>query len=831
MRRRTAITGWRLARLTALGVEDAWVPTTVPGSVHTDLLSAGLIRDPYVGQGEADSRWVCDADWRYEVAIEVAASGTSRLDLVADGLDTDATLRINGVEFAHTRNQHRSYRFDLAAIAGTGRHRLSIDFASPIRSARDFEARAGAMPMVGDAAPYNAIRKMACSFGSDWGPHLPTSGIWKPIALESWHTARLDVVRPDVRVDDDGSGKVSITVRVQHSEARDAPEVPADVTRARPLTVRVRLVQPDGTVCTSNASVIADAAAIELFVPSPELWWPRGYGGQPLSRLEVELHGEEILDAWYQDVGFRRVEVRSQPDEHGVSFQLVVNGQPILVKGANWTPDDFLRPIAGADYGASLNDAVEANVNLLRVWGGGIFESDDFYGRCDRLGIMVWQDFLFSCACYSEAEEMVKEIAAEARENIIRLAPHPSLVIWNGGNETDEGYHDWGFRERLGDGVPWGDGYFRRLLPELLAELDPGRPYLPSSPFSSRDPSVPTEPSDGTTHSWKVWYSRDYTAYADSVPRFVAEFGFLGAPAFSTLERALDGEPADLSSASLVSHQKADDGFGRLERGWTPHLSTPANFDDWHFTTQLNQARAVRFGIEHFRSHWPRTTGTIMWQLKDCWPVIGYAAVDGDRHRKPLWHAIRSIYADRVLMLVQRDGALALVAGNDADESWIADVRVQRRAFDGTELASQMVRVDVDARSGVVVSLDPAVATGSVTEPQRAAWAVTAEADGAERAYWYPVEDVAGLLPAAAFNAQVDRRDGGYRMTVRALTLIKDLVLQPDRLDPGARVDRALVTLFPHETAVFDVHSTRELDQTKLVIRPVLRCANDLVKG
>ncbi|GAB3537952.1 glycoside hydrolase family 2 protein [Arthrobacter tecti] len=800
---------WQMGQL-ANGVVKTYFPASVPGSVLHDLVKARVIDDPYVGLGESSASWVAEADFRYESVIEVE-NGDDRIDLVAHGLDTDAVLRLDGVEIGRTRNQHRTYRFDLRSHTGPGSHVISIDLLSAVRSARAFEDRIEPKPLVGDTPPYNAIRKMACSFSSDWGPHLPTSGLWKPIGLERWDGVRLDEVQPRVRVDD-GRGLIDITARLERTRPGDA-------------TLIAHLWHPDGSRSRTESSGSGDELNITMTVDSPNLWWPRGYGDQPLYRLTIELWSDGVQrDEWCREIGFRTVRVDSRPDDHGVPFTLQVNGQPILIKGANWTPDDFARPLVGADYPRSIADALNANMNLLRVWGGGIFESDQFYELCDRSGIMVWQDFLFSCACYSESEELAAEVAAEARQNILRLAPHPSLVLWNGGNETDEGYHNWGFRDRMPAGADWGDGYYRRMLPDLLEELDPDRPYIPSSPFSPENPSIPTDPNQGTSHSWKVWYSRDYTAYAETVPRFVAEFGFLGPPAYSTLLRALDGDQPSLNSPALISHQKADDGFNRLERGWTPHLPTPVDFDDWHFTTQLNQARAVRFGLQHFRSHWPRTAGSIVWQLKDCWPGIGYAAVDGDRHRKPLWHAIRSIYADRVLMFVERDAALLLVLGNDTPTTWGAGVTLSRRRFDGATLAAAEMEVEVPPRSSLTVP----VPSGVLFADSVADAVLTAEAQGAQRAYWYGAEDIALNLPEHMFDASIEHTDLGCELTLEAHSFTKDLCLFPDRLDSTARVGQALVTLFPGERAMFEIESDQTLDLAALVKRPVLRTVNDL---
>src|SRR5699024_9845980 len=344
---------------------------------------------------------------------------------------------------------------------------------------------------------------------------------------------------------------------------------------------------------------------------NPQLWWPRGYGDQPLYTVEVDLHDADhrVLDSRVRRIGFRTAGVREEPDEIGTSFTVVVNDRPILAKGANWIPDDcFPARLTAADYRASITDAVEAGMNVLRIWGGGLYESELLYDLCDELGILVWQDFATACAAYSELDPLRSEFEAEARENIVRLAWHPALFHWNGSNENVEGYYHWGWKETLPEGTGWGYGYYTELFPSLLAELDPPRSYTPSSPFSRPLVDEPRHPDHGTVHNWVAWASEqdnDYTRYRDTVPRFSAEFGYQGPAAYATIARAITERPLQVDSPAMESHQKADGGQDKLLRGLAPHLPVPQGFDDFHATTQLNQARALICGIGHYRSHWP----------------------------------------------------------------------------------------------------------------------------------------------------------------------------------------------------------------------------------
>ena len=788
-------------------IADRIVPATVPGEVQLDLMSAGLIDDPFDGANEKVQAWIGYCDWRYRTKFEWAPNDADRHDLVADGLDTAATITLNGTEVGRTQNQHRGYRFDIAALLVEGNNELVVDFRSPIEFAREQEALLGARPTVMHH-PFNAIRKVASNFGWDWGIDVSSSGILKSIGIESWSGVRIASVRPLTEIDGD-SGTVNAHVDLEWARTGTADaELMATVNDVTE-TVVVKNGQTDATVRVSAGSI--------------DLWWPRGYGVQPLYDVTVSIGDAE----WSSRIGFRTVELDTAPDAHGSPFSILINGQLIGIRGANWIPDDaFVTRITRERYRTRITDAVDANMNLLRVWGGGMYESDDFYDACDELGVLVWQDFLFACAAYAEEDPLQSEVEAEARQNITRLSTHPSLALWNGCNENIWGYLEWDWRRQLGDNT-WGEGYYLDLLPSLVAELAPGTPYSPGSPFSFTKWAHPNDPRNGTMHIWDVWNSKDYTVYADYEPRFASEFGFQGPPAWSTLAGAVHDEPLEPHGEQMLVHQKADQGNRKLERGLGSHLPQPRSIEEWHWATQLNQARAIRFGIEHFRSLWPLNTGSIVWQLNDDWPVISWAALDYFGHRKPLWHALKQAYADRLLTIQPRDGVPTLVAHNDSSERWMATAAISRTALDGTELATQNVEIDLEPRGIVLVPLESEVLNVTDATGQF----VQAHSSGANPAFWYFVEDPElALEPAtSALDVAVDSIDGGATVTVRARSLVKDLILQADRLHPQASVDTGLVTLPAGSSVVFTI--TGDIDPNAVTGFPVLCSVNDLVSG
>ena len=501
----------------------------------------------------------------------------------------------------------------------------------------------------------------------------------------------------------------------------------------------------------------------------------------------------------------------------------------------NWIPDDhFLTRITAERLERRLDQALAANVNLIRVWGGGIFESEEFYRACDERGLLVWQDFLLACAAYPEESPLWEEIEAEARENVVRLMPHPSLVLFNGGNENLWGEADWNWRAAL-HGRTWGARYAFELFPKIVAELDPTRPYCDNSPYSPRlngDAVHPNDPDHGTHHQWEVWNHVDYTAYRSEIPRFCSEFGFQAPPAWRTLidsVHAVDGGPLDAASdpkndANFLLHQKADDGNGKLDRGLAPHLGVPDNFADWHWATQLNQARAVTYAIDHYRRWWPRTAGAIVWQLNDCWPVTSWAAIDFEERPKPLWYALRRAFAPRNVVFATEDGVLSAVIINDTDQAWQGELELSRQGIDGLHARQGGGRGQRRAKNHSANRPAPRAlhtrgsdrrdSGGSSRHPDRGC------TRSSRTSSWHWMQIRSTLRSCET--------EDGYVVEVTARSLACDVTLLADRAAEDATVDDALVTLPAGQSTTFRVRtSARDLEQV-LDRPPVLRTANDL---
>jgi beta-mannosidase len=787
--------GWTVSLIDGRDVPDAvaasarsGIAATVPGQVHADLQREGLIPDPTIDDNERVVGWVGRSGWRYETTVERPQGQFDRLDLVFDGLDTVATLSIDGVQLGQTANMHRSYRFDVGdALAASGL--LRVDFASAYDYTAELERRFGA-PVGPYSEPFGLIRKMACSFGWDWGLTLVSAGIWRPVRLEAWSTARIASVRPLTSVSSDGG---LLDLRVEIERARDTG-----------LTAAVRVIGP-GVELELDLEIAEDATSLQRLIelPGALAWWPRGYGEQPLYEVEVTLlDGTDRLDRSSSTVGFRSVEIETTPDERGSSFILSVNGTPVEVRGFNWIPDDILPSrMTGQRYRDRIATAVGVGANLLRVWGGGIYESREFYEACDEAGILVWQDFLFACSTYPEADPILAEVIAEAKENITRLSPHPSLVVWSGNNENLWLHDREGWAEEIA-GRPWGSGYYLDLLPALVADRDPSRAYVAGSPWSGSTEIEPNSVDHGSHHSWDVWNALDFEHYRDSEPRFIAEYGWQSPPAWRTIRDAVSDSPMTPDSPGVLWHQKANDGQAKLARGIAAHFGTvPKDFDRWHFLAQLTQSRAITVAIEHWRANWPHTGGTILWQFNDLWPVSSWSALDSAGRLKPLMHELRRLFADRLVFLERVGDELLLGVSNATDAPWSLPVTVRRFDVGGAVLASVTLEVAVPPREVARIAVPAEVAARTTAREFIVAdvGATVAQGESA-RAFWYDLPDADVEWQEPRYSVLLSEGDGGTEVTITAETLVRDLLLQADRAHPDAVASRGFVTLLPGES-------------------------------
>ena len=825
MHRQSLDSAWTLRAVGDLSqvpaaLRDRSFAARVPSCAHTVLLRHGAIDDPYLGEGEALTAWIGLTDWEYRLAFDAddRLFDHERIDLACDGLDTIATVCLNDAVIGRGENMHVGYRFDVRSALRRGNNVLSITLASPVRYARSHRDRLGPLPAAGMAAgPYNFIRKMACNFGWDWGPQLTTSGIWRPVALEGWSRVRIARVIPQVLSATAESASVRVRVETESTDPRGT---------------RIVCSWVDAALGSDQSRPAAPTQSFDMVIHRPDLWWPVGHGRQPRYGIDIDVRddGDRPLDGITRTIGLRTIELDTAPDDIGRRFVVKVNGKPIFCRGFNWIPDDCFLDRANdpARLRRRIRQAVDCGTNMLRVWGGGIYETDDFYDLCDEMGVLVWQDFLFACAAYPEEAPFKSLVEQEARDNVARLSHHPSLVLWNGNNENLWGYRDWGWQKnRLVDGRTWGPGYYFDLLPKLVQEIDASRPYWAGSPWSG-DHDVdnglhPNLETHGNKHVWEVWHGPgDYANYRRFTPRFCSEFGFQGPPTFATLSRVMPPDQRRRDSRQMEIRQKSPGGNERNDRIAAMYFDLPAGFDDYLYILQVMQARAVTCGVEWFRSRQPTCMGTLIWQLNDCWPVHSWAAIDGDGREKPLFFAARRFYADRLLTIQPAGAGHQLHAINDSDAPWTDVVTIAVRDFVTPGAISHRAPFTVEARGQAIIPLP----SGLLRQVDPSRQCLAAHADGARPAFWFDAPDRLLHYPVPQFDADLSRIGEEWLLRLSAGTLLRDACIFVDRIDPDATVSDQMLTLLPGESAEIRIRSTRSLTVEQLLSPPVFNCVN-----
>ena len=677
---------------------DEWLPAQVPGSVQTDLLALGRIPDPFVADNELQVQWVTDRDWEYRLAFQADPEtlAKKRVFLVCDGLDTLADVTLNGQTLGHAENAFRQYRWDVKTILIEGENELLITFPSPMAYIRPLVEE---QPLRNPhhslpGGPY--LRKAPCQFGWDWGPKLPPVGIWKDVRLEGYSVARL----------------YDVHLRQQHKDGNVAISACVSVARCTDanLCVELCLTGPDGQEQEAGVKLVDNQidGTVTIDVADPQIWWPNDLGPQPLYDVTVNLTQDDaLLDRRTFKIGLRTLELRQEPDEFGTSFTFVVNGVPIFAKGANWIPaDSFPTRISDEILEHLISSAAQAHMNMLRVWGGGFYEEERFYDLCDRYGILVWQDFCFSCSVYPDDDAFFENVRAEAVENVRRLRHRTSLALWCGNNEMEVGWISWGW-EHLAESERFKRAYdrmFHHFLPEICAVEDPDTPYWPSSPSSNTPFVSPDGTRAGDTHNWMVWHGdKPFEAYREHDSRFVSEFGFQSLPCLDTVRTYADEADWNMTSYIMEHHQRNDAGNGKIINYMTDHFRMPKDFPSLVYVTQILQAECVRTGVEYWRRNRRCTSGALYWQLNDCWPVASWASLDYFGRWKALHYAARRFNAS-VLLSAEREGTVTtLFLTNDTTDEWQGTVRWSLETLAGKVLADGEEVVTIPAVSATHV--------------------------------------------------------------------------------------------------------------------------------
>lgn len=798
------------------------IPATVPGSIHTDLIAAGVIKDISIDGKEQDQFWIWKTDTEYSTTLE-RDSRPGNKTLIFYGLDTICTVFVNGIEKLKTKNMHRSYRLDITSELASGDVELKVTFKAPLTDAEDEMGKVGNFYARPYEMPYNYQRKMACSYGWDWGPITVSSGIWKKVELQRWDDAYIHDCAITTTVEN-GVPSINYQVRI------------GGVYKGK--SIRVSVVDESGNcIFEEEHSLISGHIRAMRDVRLAELWHPRGRGAQTLYSFNVELidSNRSIVESKSKRVGFRRVELDTSLVSQEVSgkdskhmFAIKINGERLWIRGANWIPDDpFPTRITKDRYRQRINDMLEVNINGIRVWGGGLYESDDFYDLCDEAGIVVWQDFLFACAAYPETDEMFAEVTAEVDENVRRLSSHPSLVIWCGGNECIEGYQYWGWKEQLQD-TPWGETFYRRTIPGILADLDQSRPYIPGSPIATHSEDVKNFDS-GTNHIWDVWNEIGYERYEQYSPSFAAEFGFNGPGSWSMLTRAIGQDNLDSRTPEVAYHQRAFDGMTKIANGLKREFAAPpVSGHSWYFAASLDQARAVEIGLKHFRSLYETCSGSILWQFNDMWPAISWAVLDYTGFRKLAWHAMKAAYRPRTICVGRVDQGAQVTVVNDVSQPWDCEVDVALVDSTGQIVKTTKINIVIPAYGVSRTSMTdhfPELRSGDY---EGFIVATSNEIRAARRSTLKP----ATMAPAHDLTFSSEFKGEKLQVKVHAKKYLHELSLLSEIVGLGTQVDSQMAYLFPGETHTFNVTGSKEvLTEVNSRISELLWTHNRVVNG
>jgi beta-mannosidase len=610
--------------------EDRMIPARVPGSGYLDLLEAGLMEDPFYRDNEDRALKLMENDFTYSRAFDATAEllGCDRILLRMEGVDTLADIYVNGTLLLRADNMHRTWEVDVKGLLHTGTNGISVRFRSPTRFIRQAYAENPGYTGSDEAMRgFVHLRKAHCMFGWDWGPRLPDCGIWRNICLLGIAGGRLGSVQVRQAHQD---GKVTLTVDTR-----------AEMTNDAAYSVTAEAISPDGKV------YIADEQG-NIVIGDPRLWWPAGYGGQPLYTVRAWLNDQQgnLLDTWEKRIGLRTMTVRIRPDEWGQSFCHEVNGVSIFAMGADYIPEDSLiARMTPERTHKLLHIAREANFNAIRVWGGGHYPSDAFYDLCDEMGLVIWQDCMFACGAYKLTDAFEANIRAEIRDNVLRLRHHASLGLWCGNNEMEmfAAQNHWVI-------TPWQHAEYLRMyeqiIPGIISALDPDTFYWPASPSSGGGFDDPNTENRGDVHYWDVWHGgKPFTDYRKFHFRYASEFGFQAYPAMQTLEAVTLPGDRNAFSKIMEKHQRNAGANGRIMASIASMYLYPKDFPSFIYASQMLQADAIRYGVEHWRRHRGRCMGAIYWQLNDCWPVISWSSADYFLRRKALHYAARRFFA------------------------------------------------------------------------------------------------------------------------------------------------------------------------------------------
>jgi len=816
----------------------AWHAAKVPGTVHTDLFANKLIPDPYVGAPESSLQWIGLADWEYRTRFDVpgAALKAARSDLVLEGLDTFAEVWLNGDKLLDADNAFRTWRLPVQGKLHAKDNELRIVLRSPIarllpgvqamphKLAGNYPSPYGDEPP--DAMTANFARKPGYHYGWDWGPRYVTAGAWKPVVLESWDAVRVDNLQ--LRQDSVDEARADIVAVASLDAVRDGG-----------FDLRLWQTAPGGKrslAAQRHVELRAGGNRLELAVhiDRPQRWFPNGYGAQPLYRYELEVaDGKNLVAMARARTGLRRIELRREPDDKGKSFYFAVNGIPVFAKGANTIPFDMFQPrVSKAQLRRVLLSARDANMNFLRSWGGGYYESDDFFDLTDELGLLVWQDFMFGGGMPPAYDDAFRaNVIAEARDNVRRLRNHPSLALWCGNNEEEIAWKYWGPGKEMSAADPafaakvW-NGYqqlFGSDLRKVVAEEGGGIAYWASSP-SDDLAEVANTPASGDMHYWEVWGNPAHppSKYLEITPRFMSEYGLQAWPVQRTIDAFAQRAEQGIATPVIEAHQKflAGKGNERLMKYVNYEFGEPKDFADFVYLSQAAQAEGIELAALHHRASRPYTMGSLYWQLNDVWPGASWSSVDWFGRWKALQFHARRFYAPvAIAALRSAEGRTSVSLLNDRAQSVKSELRMRLMTLDGKLLRDERKTVELAPLSAAKLAdyADTDLLGNADPASTVAVFDLQAQGEPASRRVVYFKAAKEMRWPDAGLHAELRRDGAGYRLELRTTNFARGVWIDFGEAD--AEISDNAVTLLPGESIALCLTSKAGLAALRKTLR------------
>lgn len=775
---RQIATGWEFRS----AGEGEWYPASVPGTNFTDLFNNQLIPDPFDRNNESELQWIESRNWEYRTRFileDLPEAG--RAELIFEGLDTYADVYLNGNLVLEASNMFVPWKCDVGEYLIQGENKLYVLFRSPIKEVEEKAKTVGiTYPAENDHSDENLsvfTRKAPYQFGWDWGPRFVTSGIWKPIWLQIYEQAIIEEIHV----------KQTLAPRVAtlNFDVTISSEIEEDALLE--ITCLNDDLDHQGTTVTlsSGSNQVSETVVIEGY----KKWWPRGLGDPFLYEFRLDLIiNERVVSSTKQKLGLRTIETVIEKDQMGQSFFFKVNGIPVYAKGANYIPQDsFLSRVSDEHYHRLFESAIAANMNILRVWGGGIYEKDLFYDLADEHGLLIWQDFMFACTMYPGDQEFLHSVSQEATSNIKRLRNHPSIVMWCGNNEIEMGWDSWGWPEKFDykakDLKKLEADYqalFQTLLPKLVSELDPGRHYLSSSPMNNwEDPDLFKY---GNHHYWGVWHGEaPFEDFKKSVPRFMSEFGFQSFPIQSSVQKYSLPEDWSIDSEVMKVHQKHPRGNQLIATYTSRSFHVPKDFESFLYLSQVVQAEGMRVGIEAQRRSKPFCMGTIYWQLNDCWPVASWSGIDYYGKWKALHYEVARQYSDFLITCdFLQDGTINAYVVSDQVKPIPAGITLIIKDFEGNQLLVENKTVTVKPGiSEIYFSIEPGAYAHLDTSKILLDARVTVENKTYSNLYyWHPVKELE--LPDPDYSFEISSRGEDWEVALSSTVLVKSVYLEFD---------------------------------------------------